>query len=73
MCELMELHYHRLASNGMKQLTFFLVTEGFCPPAIGPTLGARFALPWVQRSGSCSGPTVVDKRPNSISFDIRSW
>ena len=50
MCELMELHYHRLASNGMKQLMVTLVTEGSCPPAIGPTLGARFGLSQVYHS-----------------------
>ena len=44
MCSLMELHYHRLAGNGMKQLMVTLVTERSCPPAIGPTLGTRFAL-----------------------------
>ena len=48
----MELHYHKLASNGMKQLMVTLVTEGSCPPVIGPTLVARFALSLVYHSQS---------------------
>ena len=32
----------------MKQFSITLVTEGSCPLAIGPTLGARFGLSWVD-------------------------
>ena len=48
----MELLNHRLTTNGLKQLMVTLVTEGSCPPAIGPTLGTRFALLWVYHSYS---------------------
>ena len=38
------LVYCRVSSNIMKQICITLVVEGSCPPAIGPTLGARFGL-----------------------------
>ena len=49
-CWLMLLSQLKVASNVTKQLSVTPVCMGSCPPAIGPTLGARFGLSWVYHS-----------------------
>ena len=53
------------------QLITTLTSQLSYPPAIGPTLGARFSLLWayypLHRGSSGTGPMAVDREQNTIT------
>ena len=53
------------------QLITTLTSQLSYPPAMGPTLGARFSLSWayypLHRGSSGTGPMVVDREQNTIT------
>ena len=57
--------------DGIVQLIITLTSQLSYPPAIGPTLGARFSLLWayysLHRGSLGTGPMTVDREQNTIT------